>query len=217
MKSFFFALLLLSSTFAHAQALSELPNLEALVLWHDMDDYESSSVLPEQLPAKISNCADQKLYPTHPQQNLKRYHVYQWGQYDHHRLNGDDEACAVPAKFSSKNPKPCLRAYPAHHIVMSDTFTNACGEKFRGFMEIYFLEAYENMGTMFSWGRTAYQNPKSEFPGDFFEGGTYPIEQERFLKLTPLLDGDDAAIQESLRQLPKHLNFNPATHLFTEL
>src|SRR4051812_41127613 len=124
MKNTAFALMvsLLMVFGLQARAESDLPNADAIVRWTDMDTYTSSDIRPEQLAEKPSNCADQRLYPTHPQQNLKKYHVYQWGLYDHNRLKGSDAACAMPAKMSTQNPKPCLRPQTAIHTIVSDTF-----------------------------------------------------------------------------------------------
>jgi hypothetical protein len=208
-----FALLATPASIALAD---DVPNRSAIVAWHLLPDYAGRIEQPDELQEKQFDCADQNLYPTHPQQTLKAYHRYEWAEYDTNQLRGSDEACATAALNSSQPVKPCLRAHISYRVVMSDTFMNSCGQFFRGFENIEFLDANESMGTLFSPGRTSYQREHSEFPNDYVAGGTYPVPRTRFLKLVELFNGDAQAISTAKQEALSTHTYDQLSHTYIQ-
>ena len=190
-----------------------VPNPEAFKIWRPMDGYTTSDVNLQALPQVQINCpADQtNLYPTHPQQESKHYHLFDWGEYNHGKLNGESEACAQGSRFKSANGQyACLRPDVVFNVVMSDIYRDKCGNYYRAFKQLVFLKKNENMGTLFAVGRTIYPDNKSNFPGDTYVGPTYPVRLQEFVFLSNLFPGD----LEKARALKA--NALTRTHIFDE-
>lgn len=114
-------------------------------------------------------------------QSTKKYHKFLVGTYNHAKLKGDSQACAT-----SSITNYCLRPDTVEYTVMSDIFSDSCGNSYRGFWEVMFMTRHENMGTLGSLGRTLYEKANSQFPGEFETGPTYLVEAKNFLFFTEL-------------------------------
>lgn len=183
-----------------------LPNPEAFQGWHAVDGYVTSNLDLNKIPKVTIDCPQDPdgLYPTHPQQEIKLYHRFDWGAYDHGKLKGDSEACTLSSKYkNSKGEYYCLRPDVAYFVVMSDVYRDRCGHLYRAYWQLLYLKENENMGTLFSLGRTLYPDPHSELPNDFVMGGTYRVSRAQVMFLSPVLTGDRektaAASERALR------------------
>ena len=197
---------------------SDNPTHPALNPWSPVPDYVSSPVELNQIKRKVLNCAESPLYPTHADQTLKYYHLFDAAGFNLSRLKFDDPACLLPSRYkNSAGQYYCQRADIFYTAIISDTYRDRCGNVYRGFWRISFLKQNENMGTLFAKGRTMYPKPGAEFPGDVQLGGTYPVEVSEFLFLSELLAGDADGINKSFIDNQKTLlKFNPQTLLFEE-
>ena len=182
-----FSLLVL--TFSISASAIELPtpvvpNAEAFTGW-TVQPYDVDPLNFSKLETKTFKCADKMLRPLSADQSTKKYHKYVRGSYLNSKLRGDSEACAVA---SQKNY--CLRADTIEYTIMSDIYSDACGNTYRAFWEVLFLTKNESMGTLCSLGRTFYEKADSEFPGEIEIGPTYQVEASRFLFFTELFKTD---------------------------
>lgn len=166
--------------------------------------YEEFDVDGRQLPPNTINviplqCRSRKLYPTHPQQFSKEYIYGVVSKYDNVRLPGTSSSC----ELATRNARAyCIRAMRAVVAVMSDTYEDGCGNFYRA----YWLKNYrvamdrrkseDNMGTLFSKGRTVYPKANAQFSGEVDTGDSYPVDVNEFLFLAPLLASDRAKIRE---------------------
>lgn len=171
------------------------PDTRYLKPWQIDDDVVLSSKLPtpEEIGQISVACEDKRLFATHPQQTTKEYMYALWADYDYTKLPVDSVACTIP------NPtrKYCLRATWAKLVVMSDTFEDSCGNQYRAYWMVNYLMADESMGTLVSKGRTIYEKPRSQFPGEFVTGNTYELREDDFLMLSPVWKGDQIKINQS--------------------
>lgn len=181
MKLLFF-ILAFSSSLCLAVELPtpQVPNKEAFLGW-TKKPYVIDELDFKKVQAKKLACADQLLTPLSQDQSTKKYHRYVFGSYDHAKLRGDSEAC-----ITSSPTGRCLRADTAEYAIMSDIYSDSCGNRYRGFWEVSFLTKNESMGTLCSLGRTFYEKTNSEFPGEFEIGPIYKVEASRFLFFTEL-------------------------------
>ncbi len=161
---------------------------------------DGSQFPPNRINVVPLNCADKKLYPTNPQQNTKEYIYGVYADYDYTRLPGTSSACIIP----NFNKKHCLRAQIAVVAVMSDIYQDACGHFYRAYWMLSYKNgggprmSEDNMGTLFSKGRTVYEKPNSQFPGkEFVDGDTYPVDVKSFMFLGSVLPRDGQKIRES--------------------
>lgn len=203
-----------ASAFAHSPTP---PDAHAFKGWQPVAGYVTSTLDLAKLPRLELNCpADADgLYPTHPQQEVKHYHRFDWGTYDHFKLKGGDEACALGSHYKNTNGEySCLRPDVAYSVIMSDVYRDRCGQLYRAYWQFVYLKANENMGTLFSLGRTLYPNPKSSFPNDFVMGGTYRVSRDQVLFLSPLLSGDREKITRSQQNALRTHRFDPERLLF---
>ena len=165
------------------------------------------------------NCAGaEELYPTHPDMGLKEYYNAQWGRYDQRLLKGNDEACLVSSRPSRPNAlKFCLAADILKYVIISDTYQDACGNLYRGFYEEMYFKAQDNMGTLFSKGRSVYPDPNAMFSGEMITAGTYAVPASEFLFLTPLFPGDAEKIEKARKQaFQSGMTYDPQNFLFDE-
>lgn len=210
---------LMISAFLLTIATVLVPNPEAFHMWRPMNGYTTSNVNLQALPKVQINCEQDQvnLYPTHPQQESKEYHLFDWGQYNHFKLHGESEACAMSSRFKSKNGQyACLRPDVIFNVVMSDIYRDKCGNFYRGFKHLVFLKKNENMGTLLSVGRTIYPNPKSNFPGDTYVGPTYPVLVQEFVFLSNVLPGDlEKTAALKAKALARTHSFDEKTLLFS--
>lgn len=196
-----------------------LPHSEWLSNWSTSEGAQFDAGKIAHIP--FSCARDPNLYPTHPQQDRKFYHVSRYAEYDTARVPGDDERlCKIPQKYFDKrhqNRPFCVRAYSAEQYVLSDTFQDACGHFYRGFWEKTFVTSDETMGTLSSLGRATWSNPdlshKVEQPT--IDGSTFPVPASKFLFFAPLFGKDHEAIQNDISQaLQSGFRWNPQTLLF---
>lgn len=193
----------------------QFPNASALVRWTDNIGPSNDVVDPLKVERRPLNCIDTNLYPTHPQQMSKVYHVALVGRYDMEKLTAEDEACAIGSKYkNTRGIKMCLRADSVEYNVLSDTYADSCGNMYRGFWEVSFLQREDNMGTLFSKGRVLYEKPRAEFPKDMYVAQTYAVPVKEFLFLSPLFKDDLKNIEEQRREAEKTHRYNPTTHLY---
>ncbi len=144
-------------------------------------------------PAEI-HCSSTQLTPSSPDMSAKEYFNAMYGVYDHRKLNPESGLCLI----RSKSKKPfCLKADGLYYVVVSDLYQDKCGNYYRGYTEVMFQKSYETMGTLFSPGRTMYQNPKSEFQGDMIVGHTYPVEAGDFYFLRAASPEEIAKIRDA--------------------
>lgn len=196
---------------------SLVPDPQALKNWRDAgfastNQSELDQWRAENLP---SNCSDQNLYPTHPQQSSKQYHIHQIASYAHFDLPAESVMCAITTRPSSASArKYCLKAYQLNYVVLSDIFQNSCGEKFRGFWQVVFSSKNEKMQLLFSKGRSLVKNPESEFEGDFVVDGTSAVPKEDFFFLAPLFPGDLERAKDLREGARQNFTYDPSTLLF---
>ncbi len=145
---------------------------------------------PYQIQEKSFQCPVKKLYPTHPSQATKEYLHAVYSQYDHGRLPPQSYACLRSGPLG----RFCVLAAIAMVVVMSDTYEDECGNLYRGYWLVTYLKSDENMGTLFAKGRSAYEKPNAQFPGEFIEDNTYFITPTDFMFMGEILPGDKAKI-----------------------
>lgn len=194
------------------------PTHPALKAWAPVPYYVSSPVPMNQLVKKSFTCDQPQVFPTHADQTLKLYHVFDSAEFDLARLKFDDPACLLPSRYkNAAGQYYCQRSDIYYTAIISDTYRDRCGNVYRGYWRTSFLKENENMGTLFAKGRTMYPKPNATFPGDVQLGGTYPVEASEFLFFSELLAGDADGIQKSFIDNQKTiLRFNPQTLLFEE-
>lgn len=192
---------------------SELPDPHGFVSWSE-EDLLVSPPRPADVARVTVSCADKKLYPTHPQSTLKRYHRYAHARYDNTKLSGDDEMCKTPQRVTSGSRKACLAPEVFEYAVLSDTYTDSCGNLYRGFWELRFRGQDESMGTLFSRGRTVYDVPDSQFEGEVYDGPTYAVDAQDFMFLSKLLPKDAEGIAKDQASAKTTHTLNATTHLF---
>lgn len=190
----------------------------ALKAWSPVPYYVSSPVPMNQLVKKPFTCDQTQLFPTHADQNLKLYHLFDSAEFDLARLKFDDPACLLSSRYkNSAGQYYCQRSDIYYTTIISDTYRDRCGNIYRGYWRTSFLKENENMGTLFAKGRTMYPKPNATFPGDVQLGGTYPTEASEFLFFSELLAGDVEGIKKSFVDNQKTiLRYNPQTLLFEE-
>jgi hypothetical protein len=132
-----FLIFLMFFSFARAE---EIPSAHAFIGWTDSSDRDAVRV--DKIPAVKIQCEDQKLYPAYPQSHLKHYHEVKLGSYDHAKMTKADEACQT-AGFDPKHR--CLRAKILHSYILSDVFSDACGNFYRGIWKVMFFESDESI------------------------------------------------------------------------
>ena len=162
-------------------------------------DVDGSQFPPSRIDIVPLTCRDRKLYPTHPQQFSKDYVMSLVSKYDRIRLPGTSSACTTP----TTSKRTCIVAMRAVVAVMSDTYQDSCGNYYRGYWFLSYrvstnrFKTEDNMGTLFSKGRTQYPKPHAQFAGEVVDGNTYPVSEKDFLFLTPLLPGDMKKIRDN--------------------
>ncbi len=198
--------------------LSSVPQPNAITSWTN-PQYESQGIeLSKREHTEIPpSCPDKRLYPTHPQQFTKIYHVYRVANYNNRKVPYDSEVCLIASRSPSPAKRTCLLTDTFIHSLISDTFQDSCGNLYRGVWVMNFLKKQETIGTLFSKGRTLYEDPNSPFEKDMIEGQTYPSTQKEFLFLTPLFPGDKELIEKMKQSAQETHAYNPETHLFTPI
>ncbi len=216
-------LLLLLTSFAAADLnqvpVDEIPSYYAFTEWRPVDGYTTDALDLNKVPQISLNCSSANLYPTHADQSTKQYHQFNYGSYDINKLKAEDPTCLLPSKYKNAAGKYyCQRSDILYSTVISDTYRDLCGNQYRAFWRVTYLKQNDNMGTLFSRGRTMYQNPGSDFPGDVVLGGTYITNVKDFLFLSPLFTGDDNLIKQAFKKnQSSRIRYNPDTLLFEEV
>lgn len=212
-----YLLLLLVISIEALSSQRPVPDAHAFKGWRPVEGYADTRIDWRSLPRVTPTCdKGAALYPTHPQQSTKVYHVFDWGSYNHFKLTGDSEACTISSRHNnSRGVKLCLRPDTIYYALISDLYRDACGQTYRAYWEVIYLKKNDNMGTLFAKGRTMYENPRSEFPGDYVMGPTYPLKTDDFLFFTPLFQADAEKIAEQRRLAERTHIYSPETSLFT--
>jgi hypothetical protein len=171
-----------------------LPEPSALGPWQNeiSADIDFASYPSLSLDDLDKQCPGLKfLYPSQPQQSLKKYSLMQWAPYDLLKISAESPLCLRKSNPPTPNAKTfCLRTDSAHRVILSDTYMDSCGNYYRGFHSLEFLGQNETMGTLFSLGRAAYPDPSTDLKGIYIDGSTYPVPIESFSKIGPLLPSD---------------------------
>ena len=167
--------------------------------YHEFD-VDGRQLPPGTLDVLPLTCKDKKLYPTHPQQFTKEYIYGVVASYDKARLPGGSSSCET----ATRNARAyCIIAMKAVVVVVSDTYEDGCGNLYRGYwvknyrVAVDKRKSEDNMGTLFSLGRTQYPKPNGQFAGEFVDGNTYPVNVKDFLFLATLRPGDQKRIREA--------------------
>lgn len=196
----------------------QIPSSHAFVDWTDRSRDEGNQDPSEFAKIEFA-CADPMLYPTHPQSSLKRYHTSKYGNYNLALLKWDDEACSIPQpKIVPAHRRGCVRADALNFHILSDIYSDKCGNLYRGYWSVIFLTKNESMGTLVSRGRTVYPRAGSEFGSDLVDGGTYAVEVKSFLFLSEVSPDERAQIEKSRTEaLGSRFQFDSNTLLFSAL
>lgn len=196
-------------------AQAEIPDPTAFMGWKEKQGWATSIENPFQLRKREVLCEDKNLYPTHPQQTTKEYHYFLTGAFDIKKLPGVSRACRVRSSGDRLNAKRCLMAERIEFALISDIYRDRCGNHYRGYWMISFLQKDETMGTLLSQGRTVYEKENSPLAHDMYDGQTYAVPNKEFVFLTDLLQGDDKKISENQNRANRFTHdFNSQTLLF---
>lgn len=183
--------------------------------WQVDSNYQSSLKL---FTPKKSNdiggkvCGD-SFFPAHPLATTKTYHYARYKEYDLKQLPADSYYCRVPSRGKRKY---CLSAGTLLFIVMSDTFIDSCGNKFRGFWAVTYNSDDENMGTLLAKGRTIEAIPNSPFKNDYRPSNTYEVSRSDFIHLAPLFTGDQAKINKGIMTAKKNHKLIMSNNIFSK-
>ncbi len=194
------------------------PVHEALIKWQEVPYYVSTSIDYSAVVQVDLNCNVSLLMPTHADQTTKFYHQFESTEFNIAKLKYNDEACLLPSKYkNSLGQFYCQRADTFYTAIISDTYRDRCGNNYRAFWRVSYLKQHDNMGTLFSKGRTLYPKPNSQFAGDVQLGGTYVVDKSDFLFLSPLFSADLKNIERAFKDNQNNiLRFNEQTLLFEE-
>lgn len=218
MRSLLFFGILLLSGLAQADLQDllsqiEVPESAAFLGWKTKENWSTETGDVFALKQTSLNCSDKTLVPTHPQQTTKKYHHFLVGRFNVPKVKADSRVCKIKTQGSNSR---CLMADTMEFALISDTYQDLCGNKYRGFWALSFLRQDESMGTLFAKGKSTYSNPKSQFANDMLDDGTYALQVDDFLFLTSLLPGDEKQISENLTMALKYTHDrDPQTLLFT--
>ncbi|MGZ3653036.1 MAG: hypothetical protein ACXVB9_12855 [Bdellovibrionota bacterium] len=192
---------------------AELPEPNAIIRWSDPRYEESGLPALDDLDHVDVNCHDRHLYPTHPQQRSKSYHVFRVAVYANEKLDGGSPVCKIS---SSGAKKYCLLADTFEYAVISDLYQDACGGLYRGVWSVGFPKKDDNMGQLFSRGRTVYPKENAEYAGDVEDGQTYPLDQKDFLFVTHPFAGDSEVAKKLAAEAQATHTYDSVTHLFVK-
>ena len=192
---------------------SEIPEAQAVSRWTDPRYEDTSAPRPDSLEhvEVPASCRGKDLYPTHPQQMSKIYHVYRVANYTSNLVPADSRVCKITSRGTVKH---CLQPDSFSYAVISDIFQDGCGNIYRGVWKVGFLKRDDNMGTLFSKGRTMYEKENSQFRNDMEEGQTYAVGRNDFLFLTPAFPGDKEKAQKLFQQARQTHVYDERTRLF---
>ncbi len=171
---------------------------------------------------KKTNCPNQRLFPTHPQQTTKTYHHSSVGRYSTRRSDGTfmpatAQACEVGQKKNFGRAYPiCLATRALKFDVLSDFYMDSCGGYYRGFWSLTYFASDDNMGTLSSLGRTMQEPEHSDFPGMLFlPSRTYSLSASDFIFLSPVTPDEIVEIRRLQEAAQKAgLIFNRESLLF---
>jgi len=169
------------SSVPQSQLLQSIEEPQAFKGWSSNRSEQHDELDFSRIETTEIACDSQELTPSHPSMEMKLYFNAKWGRYDDKKVPPKSSLCLIQSR--AKNPI-CLRADAINYVIVSDLFQDKCGNFYRGYAEVLYQRSFENMGTLFSPGRTMYQNPKSEFEGDLLSGDTYPVNASQFFFFT---------------------------------
>ncbi len=182
------------SSVPQSQLLQAIEEPQAFKGWTTNKSEQHAELDLSRLEVTGISCDSQELTPSHPSMEMKLYFNAKWGRYDDKKVPPNSGLCLI----QSRGKKPyCLKADAINYVIVSDLFQDKCGNFYRGYAEVLYQRSHENMGTLFSPGRTMYQNPKSEFEGDLVSGDTYPVNASHFFFFTK-------ATEDEIKQILKN-------------
>lgn len=207
-------------------AKAQVPHSEAFKGWKFDPSFEADGSDLKTLNKVSLACESSMLYPTHPQQDTKTYHLAVYGEYNNQLVLGGDKGpfadiCQAWTRGAVVEKRMCLKSKTINMVVLSDLYQDACGNVYRGFFKKQFFTTDETMGTLVSPGKTFYENPYSEFIGtklvDTYVGGTNPVPASQFLYFTRASALDMTRIQKNIELAKAKGQYrNPQTGLFNE-
>lgn len=192
---------------------NDLPNQSAMGPWRPTG-YAESDLPLSAMPAVDFKGNEPLLYPTHPQQLLKLYHQYDVSRYDQRKLEGTDETCMISrltrmrdslrlrtiARAKERGRRiPCQKGDEAYRLLFSDTYVDDRGNFYRAAARQVFLKSNESMGHSVALGHTVYARPGGNYGNgvvDAYDGDTYPVGTDEFVKIARLLPSDAPKISE---------------------
>ena len=196
----------------------ELDDAVAIAAWTPQPQLESQGLSQEPLTHRKFDCDKPGLFPTHPQQTTKIYHRFLFAKFDERKLKRSDRACRMGStNMASRLTQPCLIADAGEDVVLSDTYMDQCGHKYRGFWQTTFLKKDETIATLFSLGRALIENRRAGYPGAYVVGPTHEVDAMRFIFLTDLFNGDEERIRTNQAESQSSHHYDPTTRLYTPL
>jgi hypothetical protein len=227
--SIFFASLSLMVSCSHSKAFREVASKipdsilaesvkekHAFLGWKNNPREQTDFLNFEEVKSVSINCENSRIFPTHPQMDQKKYFNAKYGSFDHFKLSTESELCLLKTKSkNSKGNYTCLRADRLAYVVISDLYEDSCGNFYRGYKELLFQRSHENMGTLFSPGRSMLPDPKATVEGEYIYGSTYPVESAEFYFFTEVTDQERASIKVGKKQAEKlGIRWDPQTNTF---
>lgn len=192
----------------------EIPESESFTGWKQKSDFKPEGPDAFEVKRVQINCQKKDLFPTHPQQTTKKYHSFYSGGFKTNKVPATSHVCQI--KSGGATPY-CLKSDRMLLAVLSDVYTDACGNLYRGVWSKVFLKQDEEMDTLVALGKSVYKNPKSEFAQDMKDGPTEGVASTEFLFLTELWNQDQKNIDSSRDLAIQHTHdFDPDTLLFKE-
>lgn len=160
------------------------------------------------------SCNSDQLFPSHPQQTNKIYHLYREALLDFQKIPFDSKACLVPSRYPHAGTGKfyCMLADSLTYVVISDTFEDLCGNLYRGFWNASFFKKKEKMTDLLSKGRTV--NRPQGVGNVFLPANTYALKRSDFLFLLSIFEGDQEKINLLKDSAKKTHTFSEASHLY---
>lgn len=183
--------------------------------WIKDGDYSQSLVnfTPNSKNDMSSKLCGSRFYPAHPYATTKLYHYAVFKRYDTRLLPASSYSCRVTSRGKRKF---CLAAGALKFVVISDTFFDSCGNKFRGYWPVTYNSDHENMGTLLAKGRTIEPVPNSVFNNDYRPSNTFEVRKSDFIYFSPLYTNDRAKIQKAINSASKFQNLVLRDNIFVK-
>lgn len=149
---------------------------------------------------KLAPCAEDSgnLYPVHPYQSTKVYHVNYKGTYKAGKLKADDPLC-IRGNTIAPNPqfRNCFYAVNPQHVEMSDYYMDRCGNYYRGAWENNFLirNKTDDHPYLLSKGRVNHMINRGTY-SDSEDADTYAVPVKEFQFFAPITAEEKKKIEE---------------------